>query len=451
LNRVFVETAGKDGSPAGCNEFYHRVTEPLDFPIPFKIVFLLFLILLSGFFSGSEASLFYLSPLHLHKMGEDGNPFTLFVRRLLARPRRLLVSILVGNEAVNITIAVISTSLFLTYFGAEGKWISIVVTTSVILVFGEALPKVFAVNYPIRYSSFVSLPLTLFSLLIRPAVWFLEKISDLFVYLFGKTVTAPPTSVMEKEFISLVDAGHKEGALQETQKRMIHRVFELSDITVEEIMIPRVDMFCLPASMDGGEMAREMIRVRFSQAPVCGTDRDDLLGIVHARDILAEMLRGKKTFSIRKLLKKPYFVPLERSAENVMRDLQIRKIRMAIVVDEFGGIEGLVTLDDILETLAGDIFGAGGEKEKGFHRVDGRTWVVSGQADLESFNRKIGTSLPEEDYETIGGFVFHLFGKLPGRGDEIRHGSLVFTVEKTGRTRILRIRVRKEGEGPAGG
>ncbi|HPX11864.1 MAG TPA: hemolysin family protein, partial [Syntrophales bacterium] len=315
----------------------------MDFPIPFRIVFLLFLILLSGFFSGSEASLFYLSPLHLHKMGEDGNPFTLFVRRLLARPRRLLVSILVGNEAVNITIAVISTSLFLTYFGAEGKWISIAVTTSVILVFGEALPKVFAVNYPIRYSSFVSLPLTLFSLLIRPAVWFLEKISDLFVYLFGKTVTAPPASVMEKEFISLVDAGHREGALQETQKRMIHRVFELSDITVEEIMIPRVDMFCLPASMDGGEMAREMIRARFSQAPVCGTDRDDILGIVHARDILAEMLRGKKTFSIRKLLKKPYFVPLERSAENVMRDLQIRKIQMAIAVDEFGGIEGLVT------------------------------------------------------------------------------------------------------------
>lgn len=198
-------------------------------------------------------------------------------------------------------------------------------------------------------------------------------------------------------------------------------------------------------------MAREMIRARFSQAPVCGTDRDDLLGIVHARDILAEMLKGKKTFPVRKLLKKPYFIPLERSAENVMRDLQIRKIRMAIVVDEFGGIEGLVTLDDILDTLAGDIFGAGGEQEKGFHRVDGRTWVVSGQTDLESFNRKMGTSLPEEDYETIGGFVFHLFGKLPGRGDEIRHGPLVFTVEKTGRTRILRIRVRKEGEGAPGG
>ncbi|HPQ60151.1 MAG TPA: CNNM domain-containing protein, partial [Syntrophales bacterium] len=230
----------------------------MDFPIPFKLVILFSLLFLSGFFSGSEASLFFLSSLHLHKMEEDRSPFAAFVRRLLARPRRLLISILVGNEAVNITIAVIATSFFLTLFGPAGKWVSIAVTTTAILVFGEALPKVLAVNYPIRFSSFVSLPLTVFSLVIRPAVFVLEKISDLFVHLLGRGITTPASAVMEEEFISLVDAGHREGALQEAQKKMIHRVFELSDITAEEIMIPRVDMFCLPVSMTPDAMAKEM-------------------------------------------------------------------------------------------------------------------------------------------------------------------------------------------------
>jgi len=427
--------------------YYRRVAERLDFPIPFKLIFLFVLLLLSGFFSGSEASLFFLSPLHLHKMEEDRSPFTSFVRHLLSYPRRLLVSILVGNEAVNITIAVIATSLFLSFFGPTGKWISIAVTTTVILIFGEALPKVLAVNYPIRFSSFVSLPLTLFSFIIRPVVWFLVKISDLFVFLLGRGITAPASSVMEEEFITLVDAGHKEGALQEAQKKMIHRVFNLSDITVEEIMVPRVDMFCLPVTMEADAMAKEMIRARFSQAPVYGTDRDDLLGILHTRRLLAEILKGKKAVPVRKLLIKPYYVPLERSAENVMRDLQVRKTQMAIAVDEFGGIEGLVTMDDILKTLVGDLSERYGE-EKGFHRIDDRTWRVAGAMDIERFNEKLGTSLPEEDHGTIGGFVFHLFGKLPERGHEITHENLVFTVEKTGRTRILRIRVRKTGEEP---
>jgi len=428
-----------------------RVVEPLDFPIPFELVILFSLLFLSGFFSGSEASLFFLSPLHLHKMEEDRSPFAAFVRRLLARPRRLLISILVGNEAVNITIAVIATSFFLTLFGPAGKWVSIAVTTTAILVFGEALPKVLAVNYPIRFSSFVSLPLTVFSLVIRPAVFVLEKISDLFVHLLGRGITTPAPAVMEEEFISLVDAGHREGALQEAQKKMIHRVFELSDITAEEIMIPRVDMFCLPVSMTPDAMAKEMIRSRFSRAPVYGADRDDIRGIVHARDLLAEIRKGKKAFSVRKILKKPHYVPLERSAENVMRDLQARKMQMAIVVDEFGGVEGLVTMSDILETLVGDFSDGFREHEKGFHPLGDGTWVVAGTADIEKFNEMLGTSLPAEDFDTIGGLVFHLFGALPQRGNEVAYGNLVFKVEKIGRTRILRLRVRPTGEEPPRG
>jgi CBS domain containing-hemolysin-like protein len=379
-------------------------------------------------------------------MQEDKNPFFAYIQRLLRFPRRLLITILVGNESVNITISAIATSIFIYLLGSEGKWVAIAVTTVTLLIIGEAIPKTFAVNYPMRFSSSVSVPLTLFSKIVRPIVWVLDKISETFVYLFGKTVYQVSPGLTEDEFITLVDVGHEEGALEESERDLIHKVFELADTDVADVMTPRVDMFCLPVTMNIDEMTKQIITARYSRIPIYGNDRDDILGILHARHVLEEISQGRKTENVRKLLKKPFYVPMERSTESVLRDFQIRKTQMAIVVDEYGGIEGLVTLNDIMENLVGDIYDEYDVREKLFHRVTDGTMIVSGSMDIEDFNELTGTTIPIEDFDTVGGFIFHLFGELPARGDKVDFNDYTFKVEKISGTRIIKARVIKKEE-----
>jgi len=198
-------------------------------------------------------------------MKETEIPFSASVIRLLRRPRRLLVTIIAGNESINVVIAALTTSVFIYIFGTEGKWMAIAATTVTLIVFCEAIPKTFAVTHPIRFSSAVALPLALFSKLLFPVVWSLEKISDIFVSVFGKDTPAGERALTEDKFKALVDAGHREGALEESQKDLIHRVFELADTKVSDIMIPRVDMFCLPLSMNILEVELEIIKTRISR------------------------------------------------------------------------------------------------------------------------------------------------------------------------------------------
>ena len=417
----------------------------MDLSITIKLVLLAILLLLSGFFSGSEASFFSLTSLHLHKMREERIPFHTYVQKLMGYPRKLLVTILVGNESVNIAVAALTTSLFIYFLGQKGKWAAIIITTVTLIIFGEAIPKTLAVTYPIRFSSAASLPLTFLSKLLSPLVLLLEKISDFFVSISGKNGLEGGRTLTEDDFKTLVDAGHEEGALEESQKELIHRVFDLADTKVSDVMTPRVDMFCLPLSMDATTMNREIIRARHSRIPIYGTDKDDLLGILHARHLLAEISKGKKRLTIKNLLQKPYFVPAEKETHSMLTDFRLRRIQMAIVVDEYGGVAGLVTLTDILESLFGEIYDEYGVRELLFFKVDDNNFIVSGMMDIEEFDEHFGLSLSMEEFDTVAGFVFHLFGKLPARGEEIEYEDYIFTVEKISKTRIETITVtRKE-------
>ena len=240
----------------------------MEYELTTKLILLGVLFIVSGFFSGSEAAIFFLTPLHLHKMKEERFPFAGYVERLLARPRKLLVTIIAGNESVNIAIASLMTSVMIYIFGTDGTWIAIAAASIMLSIFCEAIPKTFGVTRPMRISNAVAVPLWVLTILLRPAVWSLEKISDLFVSLFGKRHALEENALTEDEFKALVDAGHSEGALEEGQKDLIHRVFELADTKVADIMIPRVDMFCLPISMGMRELEQEIIRTREVRIPI---------------------------------------------------------------------------------------------------------------------------------------------------------------------------------------
>lgn len=409
--------------------------------VTFKLALLGLCLLLSGFFSSSEAALFSLTSLHLHKMKEERFPFFSYVERLLDAPRRLLITILAGNEAVNITLSAVTTALFISFFGERGGLLAIAVATPVLLLFGEAIPKTIGKTYSMRVSSMVSPLMMLVEKVEFPVVWALERLSGYILRPLRKKGGEGDNAVMEEEFRSLVDAGHEEGIIDAGQRDLIHRVFDLADTTVEDIMTPRVDMFCLPVSTSPQALRREIIEQGYSRVPLYGTGPDDIVGILYARDLLGLMAEGKAPASAEPLLRKPYFVPEERSADQVLRDFQKRSTHVALVVDEYGGISGLVTMEDILEALFGDIYDERDTRERPFHRIDERNLMVSGAMSIDEFNSIAGSSIPSEDFGTVGGFVFHLFGRLPARGDGISCDGLSFVVRKVKGTRILSVRV----------
>lgn len=422
----------------------------MDYQITLKLVLLFFFFLLSAFFSCSEAALFSLTPLHLHKMETERSLFLPYIRRLLLHPRRLLITIIVGNEAVNVTISVLATALAVYFFDRDGWWIAVAVVTPLILVGGEAFPKIYGVVHPVLIASIVSPLLTLLARVEYPVIWILEKISGWFVALFPEGAAGKKNILTEDEFRLLIDAGEKGGALESVQRDLIHRVFDLGDKPVSEVMVPRVEMFCLPLSMGRTDMRREIIRARHSYVPIYGADRDDIVGILFAGDIMDE-----ENVPLPKLLKKPYFVPLERTVLALVQDFQRRRPQSAIVVDEYGGVSGLVTLADILESLFEDMYDEDDARENDWQRIDARTLVVSGSMATDEFTELTGVAIPNEDFDTISGFVFHLFGKLPVAGEEVCFGDHTFRVEKMGRSRILKLRVEKRAalceEGEADG
>ena len=417
-----------------------RLPGPLEYELTIKLILLAFLLVISGFFSGSEAAIFFLTPLHLHKMKEERFPFTGYVERLLARPRNLLVTIIAGNESVNIAITTLTTSVLIYLFGADGKWIAIAVASIVLSIFCEAIPKTFGVTHPMRFASAVSLPLVVLTGLLRPVVWFLEKISDLFVALFGKEHRIEEQTLTEDEFKALVDAGHQEGALEETQKDLIHRVFELADTKVSEIMIPRVDMFCIPVAMSMQEIAREIIQTRVVRIPIYGANRDDILGILHSKHLLAAIAGSQGPVKWQSLIKKPYFVPVEKRADEMLRDFQARRLQIAIVVDEYGGVAGVVTLDAVLKTLFADIYEEPGDDRNRIQRIGDQS-IISGMMDIEDFASLVDIPIPMEAFDTAGGYIVHLFGELPAEGETVSAGGYTFTAEKIDKARIQTIRI----------
>jgi putative hemolysin len=406
------------------------------------IIFILFLF--SGFFASAEAALLSLTDLHLHKMKSDRYPFLNFVFKLLKNPRRLLITIVTSNEAVNISISILAASFFIGLLGVDGQWISILVTSTLLFIVGEAIPKTFGVTYPMLISSAVSPLLLVISRLESPIVAALEKIPSL--KRLGQKKIREADILMEDEFKTLIDISSLEGVVDESQKELIKRIFELVDKPVTDIMIPRVDMFCLPLDMPVEKIIAEVINSRKERVPIYTDDRDDITGILFARDLLSDAWQSKKTDSIAKLLARPYFVPEEKTINGLLHDFQENRTQIAIVVDEYGGVSGLVTFEHILEHLFQEAYGDDELANNDCEKIDENTIIVPGKISMEQLNNLLQAQLPQDEFDTIGGFVLHLFGKLPERGEEARFGGYIFRVEGVGRTRILKIRIEKAKE-----
>ena len=426
----------------------------MDLAFWLELTLFILLLLLSGFFSSSETAMFSLNSLQLEQMRRSKNPRIGLIERMLAEPRRLIVTILIGNEFVNVAASVISAAMIIQLFGPDQKMINLFVMVPILLVFGEITPKTLAIRNNIAFATVESRPIDLFARLITPIRWAVRSISDWFTTLIVGRERSRGNIVTEDMVRTLAHEAVGEGALDQMEAQFIDQIFEFGNKTLEELQTPRADIDFISADTPVHRMLELLRQTRQSRYPVYGKHRDDILGILHARDLLtvdlATLDQDREAFL--RLLRKPYFVPESKPAVELFDSFRHSKRSFALTVDEYGGVTGLITMEDLLECIFGDIPSPSDQVEdyrieelsEGVHRVEGAI-------PLEDFNQAFGCNLSgaEMEMETLGGFVLHAFGELPAEGDSTQVDDLLFTASRVAQNRILEILVERRDESGA--
>lgn len=400
------------------------------------------LLLISAILSGAEAAYFSLGRTRLKEpAGEQGRtPGPL--APLLTQPNELLVTLLIGIAAVNIGASALAAVIAEQVFGGKGLAIAIGGMVFLLTVFGEVLPMALVAERPQRFAAWVNRPVAWLSVLLKPIRVGLAAFTAVTLRLVGSEREAGRPEVSEEELRTLVDVGAREGVVDRTEREMIHRVFELEDTLVREVMVPRPDMFCLDVVTPPSAilpLLREQLR---SRVPVFEETIDQIVGVLYTKDLLPHLAGLPPTFDLRGHLHPPYFVPESKRADALLREFQAKKLHLAIVVDEYGGTAGLVTLEDLLEELVGEIRDEYDEDERLIQRVGPRNFRVSGRLPIHELNTATGLVIPDDSFDTVGGWVLDLFGRVPHRGEkkETEDGVRV-SVEKVERTRVLEVLV----------
>jgi len=414
-------------------------------------LFLVFL-LLSAFFSGSETALFSLSEPERRRLQEKGTRGTRRVLRLLEQPRQLLTTILIGNTLVNVsaaTIAALLTADVAEAYQFSPTWAmlaEVVVVTLVILIFSEVTPKIIAVRHNERYAVLAAGVLgpliVLFSPLVRP----ISALSQWLERLLG--VREGAFVLTEPELRALIDVGEEKGELEEDEREMIHSIFEFGKTHVREIMVPRIDMVCVERSASLRELVDLIKSKGHTRIPVYENTVDNVIGVIHAKDLLPYLGKENANIDLGELARPALFVPESKLIDELLREFQKERTHMAIVVDEYGGTAGLVTLEDVIEEIVGEIQDEYDREVPLYQKIDENTYLMAAKMDLDEVNELLGADLPtDKEYESLGGFIFHLTGHVPREGDRIEFGGFEFTIEKVQGNRILSVRVRRKKGG----
>ena len=329
----------------------------MEFLVLVKVIIIFLLLCFSAFFSGSETALFSLGSIKLFQLRESKHPKASLMQKLLENPRRLLISILVGNECINITASALAASLCISMVGSKGKWIAIAIMTPLILLFGEVLPKTIAVSHSEKFSLWVVKPIDMFARVIFPLRWIIRKVVDALTSLVSTQAERNESVFYEKEVKELVDAGHREGILEKEEQEIIHNIFKFNDTLVSAIMTPYSSMFTLPHDLTIEKAIKQVRKQHFSRIPVHEQEKDTLIGVLNAKDLLTISVKHDgRTTPISTIIRPPYFIAQDKKIQVLLKEFREKKIHLALVVNKDGNVIGLVTMEDLLEELFGEIY-----------------------------------------------------------------------------------------------
>nr|BBH92550.1 membrane protein [Thermogemmatispora argillosa] len=406
-----------------------------------QLVILVVALILCATASAAETALTSVSRIKLKNLVEEGDPQAAELERLLAHPNTFLSTILVVNSIAVIVASSMATVLALRFSATWGELIATVLISLIVLIFCEITPKTAAVQNPLRWARALSGFVRLAAWLLRPLVWLLGVITTSLASLLGGELKHAGPFVTEEELRLLVSVGEQEGVLEEEEKEMIHSIFEFADTPVREVMVPRIDMITLEAETTVDQAVDVALQGGLSRIPVYEGSLDNILGILYTKDLLKELRQGHHTRLVRELVRPAYFVPETKKLDDLLREIRQRRTHMAIVVDEYGSVAGLVTIEDLMEEIVGDIKDEYDREENLYERVSDTEYIVDAKMNIDDFNELMGTKLDNEDYETLGGFLYAQLDKIPVAGDTITYGDLNLTVLATRGRRITKVRV----------
>ena len=420
-------------------------------PLLFRFSLICVLLLFSAAFSASETAFFSLARLRVQTLRKEGG-LGRRIADLLDRPRRLITSILIGNEMVNIGASALFTGGLVLLLGEQRSWLAPILMTPILMVFGEITPKSIAARFPEFFARLLVIPIALFARAISPLRWVFLQVSNGVLRLAGAPPRARGNLLTEGEFLHLVDAGHAGGVLDATERTYIRNVFEFHDLTAREVAVRRTEMVCWEADLPLAEVIGKVRGAPHSRIPIYRGDRDNIVGILYVKDFLRQAGRrdaGPGERLSPQLLRAPLYVPSGMKLDALFRLFRQRRTHMAIVLDEFGGVEGLVTMKDLLEEIFGEIrdeFDAASEEWIQL-QADG-SYLCRARVTLDDFAEATGWRVAEHpEAQTLGGVVFTVLGRVPRAGERASWDGVEFMVVEARPTGAVKIRARRAEEG----
>uniref|UniRef100_A0A7V6A311 HlyC/CorC family transporter n=1 Tax=Desulfobacca acetoxidans TaxID=60893 RepID=A0A7V6A311_9BACT len=402
------------------------------------------LLLFNIFFAISETSLFALKPLDRLRLKQESPSRGKMVEELLSQSHRLLITIILGVEFVTILASIVGTSLAITWWGDQGKWLALVVISPSLLLFGEIIPKSLALTFPTRLAPRVAPCVRWAITLFTPLRVILVQLSRGVLVTLGFRPDLQVPAVQQEDFVRMVDESFQGGMIAALERDFIQNLLSFGEVRVSQIMVPRPDIFCLPLDMPVHQMVRAVKKSRYSRIPIYEDEPGNVLGILHAKELLHLCTRQDcNPEMVRNILRAPYYVPENKKAFDLLTELQSQRLRLALVVDEYGTLVGLVTVEDLLEQLCGEIPQEFEAEEKLIREQAPGRWRVNASLSLEDLEAVLGKPFPPGEFDTVGGFVLDLFGELPREGDTVTYDSFRFKVLKMKGTRIMELEIEQ--------
>ena len=409
-----------------------------------EITALAVLIGLSGFFSGLEVALVGTRRSKVIQMLNQGHKGAKALHKLKTNPGWMMASVNLGNNLVNVGASALATSIAIRIFENDGLVIAVGVMTFLILVFGEITPKTYCNANSTKIALKFAGVLLLFSYILYPVVKLFEYITRGVVKITGSSYVPPP--ITEEEIKGVIDQGLAEKALEKEEQELVHGALEFDDTIIRSVMTPRTKMFMLHSKMLLFEALPQINQQGHSRIPIYDTNRDDITGFIHVRDVLKALEKENNKMQIlEKLSRKPVFVSQEKLVSSLLKEMKGRKTHMAIVIDEHGGVEGLVTLEDLLEEIVGEIEDESDKtRTRNYQRVDKHTIITHGDIEISELDRIFQTNIPQgDDYSTLNGLLHEKLQDIPQEGDKIQIEDLRIIVQKVSKNKPEEIKIEK--------
>lgn len=406
-----------------------------------QLVIIVCLLALSAFFSSAETALTTVNKHKLRALAEEGSKRAGKVLKITENSSKLLSTILIGNNIVNIAASALTTTYVTMLFGSKMIGVATGILTFLVLVFGEITPKTFATHFSVRWSMIIVYPIAVLMVVLTPFIWLLNIITGAIFRIFHIDQNTNPNAMTESELLTIVNVSEEEGVIEQEERVMISNVVDFGDALSKDVMIPRADVVLADVNATYEELVSLFIKETYSRVPIYEDTKDNIIGILYLKDLFFySQLNDMEYFDIRSILRKPIFVYEYQKTSKIFAEMKTSSVSVAVVLDEYGVASGIITMEDLVEEIVGEIRDEYDEDENNLVcKIGDDEYDIDASIKLDDLNDVLGTKLESEDYDSLAGFVIQIMDKLPGEGEEADFENIHFKVGSVNRNRIERV------------